>query len=144
MALQHTFGRDISTIPSPGSGLALQVISQATVAAPWPARQHSTPNNQRFLTQTYFLINITTCDWVVYGRKVGKTVRMNLAGMKSITRMEVPNITREAQNLKRFFTRITFSYSLLPPPHVPRYAQMNHLLDWVEIWVVEIPVTKFI
>ena len=25
---------------------------------------------------------------------------MNLAGMNNITRMEVPNITREAQNLK--------------------------------------------
>merc|ERR1719391_467883 len=25
------------------------------------------------------------------------------------------------------------------PPHVPRYAQMNHLLDWIEIWIVEIP-----
>ena len=56
------------------------------------------------------MINITTCDWVVYGRKVGKTVRMNLAGMKSITRMEVPNITREAQNLKRFCIRIMFSH----------------------------------
>ena len=38
---------------------------------------------------------------MVYGRKVGKTVRMNLAGMNSITRIEVPNITREAQNLRR-------------------------------------------
>ena len=31
---------------------------------------------------------------------MGKTVRMNLAGMNNITRMEVPNITREAQNLE--------------------------------------------
>ena len=46
---------------------------------------------------------IVTCDWVVYGRKVGKTVRMNLAGMNSITRIEVPNITREAQNLRRVY-----------------------------------------
>ena len=62
-------------------------------------------------------------------------MRMNLAGMNSITRMEVPNITREAQNLRRVL-KVKLSVSFLPPAHVPWYAQMNHLLDWVEIRIV--------
>ena len=34
---------------------------------------------------------------------------MNLAGMNSITRIEVPNITREAQNLRRVLKVELFS-----------------------------------
>ena len=36
---------------------------------------------------------------------------MNLAGMNSITRMEVPNITKEAQNLRLIYI---VSVSLFP------------------------------
>ena len=68
---------------------------------------------------------------------------MNLAGMNSITRMEVPNITREAQNLRRV-SKCHFLHLFLTPSHVPWYAQMNHLLDWVEIRVVQIPTSKLL
>ena len=75
---------------------------------------------------------------MVYGRKVGKTVRMNLAGMNSITRIEVPNITREAQNLEILIGHLD-GWMNGTPAHMPRYAQVNHLLDRVEVRVVEIP-----
>ena len=67
---------------------------------------------------------------------------MNLAGMNNITRMEVPNITREAQNLEIL---IGHSDGWMDgwmdgiPAHMPGYAQVNHFLDRVEVRIVEIP-----
>ena len=69
---------------------------------------------------------------------MGKTVRMNLAGMNNITRMEVPNITREAQNLEILIGHSDGWMDGIPA-HMPGYAQVNHLLDRVEVRVVEIP-----
>ena len=63
---------------------------------------------------------------------------MNLAGMNNITRMEVPNITREAQNLEILIGHSDGWMDGIPA-HMPGYAQVNHLLDRVEVRVVEIP-----